>query len=236
VILRARGDPPLPALLSRDVGKGRVVVLAASTWFRWPPKAYAALWRQVLRYAASRDEERARLSVTADRERYAPGAVAVITATVRDGDLAPVANAAVAGSLPDRDGLELRFRPSAGEPGRYAAKVQLGDPGALRVAVSATDKRGLIGKREVLVRVGGAREGERVESDRDYLRHLAESTGGRVHEPGEAEELIRRLNTPPEVREATISRSLLFDGPWGFLVIFLLALLDWIARRRMKLI
>ncbi|MHC4547618.1 MAG: hypothetical protein ACYTEZ_02485 [Planctomycetota bacterium] len=247
IVLRARGPAgaALPALITREVGQGRVVVLAASTWFRWrsaggaAARAYAVLWRQTLRHAASRDDARARLAVATDRERYDPGAVAVVSATVRDADLAPVASAAVRGTLLALDGQTLEtvaFEPSAGEPGRYTARIQLGGAGTLRAAVAATGEKGVVGRREVLLRVGGAREGERVARDRDYLRLLAESTGGRLYEPGEIEALIERLTTRSRADRAAASRSLVFDGPWAFLVVFLLAAGDWIIRRRWKLI
>lgn len=245
VVLEVRGSQglTLPALACRDVGKGRVIVLASSTWFRWrtvggaPAAAYAALWRQVLRYAASRTEERSRLWLRADRDQYEPGDVAVVTATVRDSDFEPVATGAVGGSLLDLDGKELkevRFEPSASEVGSYTVKIPLGGPGAVRVSAWATDGSGGVGQREVLLVVGGKTEGERVARDSDYLRHLAESTGGRVWEGARIDALIDQLTARDRVGRTLVTRSLLHDGIWGFLLIFMLALADWIVRRRFK--
>ena len=245
VVLEVRGPAgvTLPALACRDAGEGRVVVLASSMWFRWrtvggsAAAAYATLWRQVLRYAASRADERSRLTLSTDRDRYDPGDVAVVTAKVRNANFEPATGGAVGAALLSLEGKELKeiaFDPSAGEPGTFTTKIPLGGVGAIRVAAWAIDGAGGVGEREVLLRVGGAREGERVARDRDYLRHLAESTGGRLWEPGTVDDLTARLTARDRVGRTLVTRSLLHDGIWGFLVVFLLALADWIVRRRLR--
>ncbi len=240
-----------PLLVGGPAGKGRTLVLLTNTLHRAAlaggegREAYASLVRQSVRHLASRDEERDRFSLEADRPRYAPKDVAHVRAAVRGADHLPLPDATVDGKVLSMDGKSdggkdlgaVTFRPDpARGAGAFVADVPVTGEDPVRVRATASTPKGPVATREVLLRTGGdEREGEVLAQDLARLTAIASASGGAVVRPSEIGDLPARLAATAPEAPTPIERSLAFDGPWMILLIAALLAAEWLLRRRMNL-
>ncbi|MDP1589138.1 MAG: hypothetical protein Q8M07_15410, partial [Prosthecobacter sp.] len=82
-------------------------------------------------------------------------------------------------------------------------------------------------------------EQESLAADPEFLRELADATGGRVWQPAQAAELAKHLLTPPpdhaQEREKAIWHPL-WPQWWLLTPLILLLALEWWSRRRLGLL
>ncbi len=237
------GDgPPRPLLIAGVAARGRTLLSLTNTLHRLQsvnPGAYGALLRQSLRWLAARSVERETLSLSSDQARYAPDAIARVTAVARGADRSPRGDAVLEGRRLTLDGKEagpVAFRPAEGEAGTFVAEVNLPGDEPVRVRVTATVPGTPPALREVLLRTtGDLREGEASVADPARLAALASRSGGAVIPSTALEELPARLGAvAPEAPRAR-ETSLAFDGPWLLLALVACLLAEWILRRRQNL-
>jgi uncharacterized membrane protein len=242
---QASGDRPAVVATGR-YGRGKVLGLATNTLWKWSlagaegDKTYDTFWRQAVRFLASAEEGGALLKLTADKGgRYQPGARGNITAKVLDRGLQPLAGAVISASLKRLDGSlvgPVSFREDKPE-GTYTAQVDLMAAGTYRLQASASDSKGLLETREILLEAGsGVGEGSKLAVNTSYLQELAAKTGGACRPQGEAHELIDLVVDGVHAKVNRKEISLLWDTPWYFLLFLGLMTAEWIARRSMNLI
>jgi uncharacterized membrane protein len=241
----ASGERPAVVAFTR-YGKGKVLGIATHAMWLWSEqeaeggKAYSAFWRQAVRFLTGSEDGGGLLNLTADRlGRYAPGSRATVTARVLDKGLAPLKGAILNATLKKLDGSivsAINFRDD-GPPGSYSAQIDLAAAGAYRLQVSASDSKGLLETREILLEAGaGTGEGAFPAVNTSYLTELANKTGGACLPQDKADELLSKIveGVKAEVRRREI--SLLWDQPWYFFLFLTLMTCEWIARRRMNMI
>lgn len=241
----ASGERPAVIAAGR-YGKGKVLGVATNSLWKWSlagrdgDKLYDTFWRQAVRFLASSEEGGGLLKLSADKQgRYPPGARAVLSARVLDRGLQPLPGAIVSATLKKLDGTlicPVSFREDS-PVGTYTAQVDLVQAGAYRLQASASDSKGVLETREILLEAGaGVGEGSNLAVNTSYLQELAAKTGGAMRSPDEVNELVdlvlEGINAKVNYREV----SLLWDSPLYFLVFLGLMTAEWIARRRMNLI
>lgn len=227
-------------------GKGKVLGIATHPLWLWSNaeaeggKAYSAFWRQTVRFMTGVDESGGLLSLNADKQgRYLPGSRAQITAHVLDRTLKPLKGAGLNGTLKRLDGSlvgAVNFRED-GPPGAYSAQADLLSAGAYRLQVSASDLKGILETRELLLEAGaGTGEGANLAVNMTYLQALATKSGGAAMPAEQADELIDKVlqGVKTEVRRKEV--SLLWDSPYYFMLFLGLMTCEWVARRRMNMI
>lgn len=240
------GERPVVVAWAR-YGKGRVLGLAADTMWKWRDagaagaKAYAAFWRTAARRLAGREEGGGLLKLTADRKGgYRAGSRATVVARVLNRELKPHPDAVLHAVLKRLDGRGAPVRvpfSTIGGPGAYSARVDLDEEGAYRLRVTASDEKGVLETRELLLEVGaGGGEGAHLAVNTQYLEELADKTGGLVVPADRAAELAAAVlnGVKAEVRREEL--SLLWGTPFYFLLFLGLMSAEWILRRRMNLI
>ena len=252
LVLAALSSGERPAVIATGrYGKGKVLGVATNSLWKWSlsgkdgDKLYDTFWRQAVRYLASSEESGGLLKLSADKTsaggqgRYQPGARALITARVLDRGLQPLPGAIVSATLKKLDGTlicPVSFREDS-PVGTYTAQVDLVQAGTYRLQASASDSKGVLEMREMLLEAGaGVGEGSNLAVNTSYLQELAAKTGGAMRAQDQANELVDLVLEGVNAKVRYGELSLLWDRPWYFLVFLGLMTAEWIARRRMNLI
>jgi len=236
-----------PAVIATGrYGKGKVLGVATNSLWKWSlsgkdgDKLYDTFWRQAVRYLASTEEGGGLLKLSADKQgRYQPGARAMISARVLDRALHPLPGAIISATLKKLDGAligPVSFREDS-PVGTYTAQVDLVQAGTYRLQASASDSKGVLETRELLLEAGaGVGEGSNLAVNTSYLQELAAKTGGAMRPQDQANELVDLVLDGVNAKIRYRELSLLWDTPLYFLVFLVLMTAEWIARRRMNLI
>lgn len=251
--LLARGDGPggesLILAAVQRYGEGRTAAWASDTDWKWAMSGkaqggdalFAALWGQMVRWLAQRDDasrgsEDTTLSLTTDKDLYSAGERVVITArapgaaaapavlveeNASDAALARRAAAARVQMAAVEDRFEGVFRPSHG--GLYTVKATVG------TGAGAVERS----RRFAVER--SAREFDRVAQNEDLLRKIASSSGGRYFTAETARQLPAHL--------AASATETVTHREWGVenspvLFVMFVAFLsaEWALRKRMQVI
>jgi uncharacterized membrane protein len=178
-----------PALVAQQFGKGHVGALLIGDLWRWGMRRQDPAendldraWRQTVRWLVGDVPGRVDVEVR-PREGSSSPAIAV-TVRVRDAEYRPLDNAKVALriALPGGGERTIDAEPEGREAGTYAATYVTRQPGAFRIVAAATAPDGsAVGEREAgWAAQPGADEFARLEPDRDFLKSIAEKTGGEV--------------------------------------------------------
>jgi len=239
------GERPAVVALTR-YGKGNILGIASHALWLWNDaeaeggKAYSAFWRQSVRFLSGGDDNNGLLKLTADRAgRYPPGSKAIVNARVLDRGLNPLKGASLTGTLKKLDGSVIgaaTFRDD-GPAGSYSTDVELAAAGAYRLQVSASDDKGLLETREILLEAGsGAGEGAFPAVNTAYLQELCTRSGGAMLGQDQGEELAEKILAGVKAESRRREFSLLWDHPWYFVLFLSLMTAEWIARRRMNMI
>jgi len=236
-----------PAVIATGrYGKGKVLGIATNSLWKWSlasregDRTYDTFWRQAVRYLASAEEGGALLKLSADRQgRYQPGARAIITAKVLDRGLQPLGGAVLSATLKQMDGSligPVSFREDK-PVGTYTAQVDLVQAGTYRLQASASDSKGVLETREILLEAGsGVGEGSNLAVNTSYLQELGAKTGGASRSQDQVDELAELVLEGVNAKVIPREMSLLWDSPLYFLVFLALMTCEWLARRKMNLI
>lgn len=237
-----------PALVTQRFGSGRVTGLLVADLWRWGMRGEAEradlekLWRQLFRWSVVDVPDALELQV-ADVEGQG-GKVKRLTMRVRDAAFQPVDDALVRFEV-TRDGggkVVLHGDPSLREAGLFEAEFVNAEVGNHRVeAVVERMTDGQDAKDGAPVLMGKKEAGwtydplpaalADLRPDTDWMRRLAEGTGGQViglSEMGRLPELLSRLNVPVMDRRV----EPLWHGGGVFLLVLGLLVGEWILRRR----
>jgi len=153
--------------------------------------------------------------------------------------LQPLTGAALTATLKRLDGSAIgpiTFHEES-TAGTYAAQADLTAAGDYRLQVSASDNKGLLETREILLQAGGSlSEGSHLAVNTDYLLDLAQKSGGAVRPRDQAGKLAGAILDGVKTQTRHQEISLLFDSPLYFLLFLGLLTTEWVIRRRMNLI
>jgi len=230
---RRNAQGPLIVAAEQTVGRGRVLLLATDTLWKWHtltpppgPTPYALFWQQAFRALAPPKAAAggAKLELTAERSRGQVGRTLRIAARVSGSGTAPVT---LQGNVtaPDGERTSLPFLPSDSAAWRGEILPQREGIQAIEVQAIAAGKAVAESTLSVPVEKS-ADESQPGSVDRGRLENLAAATGGSWVEPDRAESW-------PQPRETT---GLMVTRSWhtnfwenGFLLVLLAAILtiDW---------
>lgn len=249
VILEARStrekNRVAPLLVEERYGRGRTLALLASDTWRWrmmlesTNTSYETFWRNLLRYIV--DGVRQRVEASAERSFYGSGDAVRIRAEVADEKFIPINDAQVTARVTAPSGrtidVGLKQTVDDGFEG-YAAPFRPEEDGLYRVEVIAKRPGSKQGTPSVLAPgrasflVGPVnREAWNAAQNRELLERLASETGGKYYTPDGADKLIDDI-THREGAGSIRETKDLWDMPFNFLLILVLASGEWFIRKR----
>lgn len=248
-------ERPKIILAEQKYGRGRTMVLATSTTWRWQMRLHSSdmrhekFWRQIARWLAMSTPRP--VEVALEKETYLPGEKVKLHISVLDSNFMPVQGAQISaevshpgqGESPSHstgtDGdppvgkiTTLDVVPEIGKEGQYLAEMVPSDEGLYEVEILAHDEEG-----KYLGRAGAAFlvENQKVEFARpdlqeNILRRIAEMTGGKYFHIDQAADLPDQLT----ITESTYSRIVereIWDAPAVYAFILLVLAVEWFWRR-----
>ncbi len=181
---------PAPLLVSQRFGRGRTLLLATGSSWRWQMEmdhkddSHELFWRQLLRWLVSDTPTPVR--VTTGKPLYRDDHRIEIRAEVRDRKFQPIEDATVTATVtaPDGSRHELPLEWAAREEGLFTGRWEASGAGTF--AVEAVARRGP-DQQEVgrslayFQRTEGTLEFYNAQQNRALLTRLAEETGGRYY-------------------------------------------------------
>jgi uncharacterized membrane protein len=242
LLVARSGARSLPLVAVQPFGKGKVLAVASDTFWRWGTRpeplrtAYGTFWRQAIRNLTGQTEGGQNLSVKWDREYYRPGEPATGTIHVLG-----VANTEVlrfSASLTSGNQIvPVVVEPAAGETNAFVINLRFRQRGedSLRLVAYRSD-RVLETYEKTFVVAPLAPEGSRLELDETFLARLAERGGGIFVRERDAGRIVEGLGTGLSDKTVLLESSLAEAGPWFFLTVLVVLLLEWSLRRSMNLI
>lgn len=233
-------EKPLPALVSRRYGAGKVLYAAFDESWRFRYRVadlhHSRYWSQVAgwimapAYAAS---DRF-VSLDAGALVYNAGSGVELRARVRDAQGKAVMGAAVIAHI-TREGREVASLPLApeAESGEYRGNTNMNDSGRCEVSLEVTGyaREQLHARTEFYVRAPEAGELTEISCDEALLKQIAAASGGEYFREENARDLAARVQPflAPRVIE---SETVLWQSYWWFGALALLFTLEWVLRKK----
>jgi uncharacterized membrane protein len=241
-LLEARmGNKSMPVMALQPFGKGKVLGIGSNSLWKWARKskalgaAYGRLMRQTIRNLTGEAEGGRILAVTWDRDHYRPGEEAraeIRVAGERNGEALQLS----ASVTSDGETTALNVEPQQGVGGNVV-RFSFKNRGEYVFKLAAYQKNAPIESYEKTLRVAPLLdEGTKLDLDEAFLGRLAERMGGSYIRAGEVERLAAQLKTGLLDRRSFLETSVVHSGPWYFLAILLLFVVEWILRRRFHLV
>jgi uncharacterized membrane protein len=241
VLAQMTAGRTMPLLVTQNYGRGRTAVLATSGTWRWQMNsplgdtAHDLFWQQLLRWLAA--DSPGQVVATMPAQTLMDDGHVKLTATVRDKQFTPAAEAHVSAHVIGPQGAEqlVEMTPVANTPGTFEAEWTADKPGSYVAEVTA--EAGVKGGAELgndsvaFRREDGVAENFHTEQNRELLQKLSDETGGRYWGADELEKLPQEIS----YSEAGISvrdTKELWDMPVVFLVLLGLMSADWLLRRK----
>ena len=227
--------------------RGRTFFIATDeTWRLRNPygeKYHDPLWRNIVRnLAAGRLQRRNDLiELRLDKAEMETGGQIKVTLEVLDDEFEPskAREFPVFFRRPDQEPEKYILRSRPGEAGAYRGTRTMDQPGAVSVIVYANDNPSdeVIAREDLLVKLPN-REMEQSSQDRGMLEQIAAaSKGGRYLFLADAEQLMEDFRDKrPYQNEIDRSTRPVWDTIWTLLAILFLLAVEWIYRKRRRLV
>ncbi|MDB6039326.1 MAG: hypothetical protein JWM99_3167, partial [Verrucomicrobiales bacterium] len=235
------GEKPLPALVSRDAGFGRVLYLSFNETWRWFYGAgsyyHAQFWNQLLKSSADAAYamENETMALDAGDSMYKPNTRVMLRAKWINPGVHSSEHAKVEAHL-FRDHLPLaviHLNPDQHRPGTFFTQTAELSEGEYEVRLQVDDlplpKPGLTVS--FLVQKDETTELAALTCNEPLLREMAALSGGAYLREEEAGRLPRMLQTISQGRVVE-SQTLLWQSWWWFGAIVLLFAVEWSLRKR----
>jgi uncharacterized membrane protein len=246
VLLNARavnGDDTQPLLAVQRFGRGRAAVFGTQDSWMWQMAAEVAVedeshetfWRQLLRWLVTDVPDRADMIVSADAVE--PNESVRIRAEIFDERFVRVNGARIEAELEAPDGARTRlpFEWSGTRDGEYVGDALLGDGGLYvvhaRAILDGAKPDTIAAQPAHVVAASAEREYFAAERRAALLQQLAQETGGRYYEPGDAMDVARDLSHSAS-GVTVVERKDLWDLPALYLLLALALAGEWAFRRR----
>lgn len=238
VLLAAR-EGATPLWLARTLGRGQVLLVNGTGFWRWSldgtdelaNERGRRLWRKTIRWLAEPVHGEP-LRVTAER-RLVPGGEPVrLDAMLQDARFQPVAGAEVRAELSGPGGATRRVTFTPGGPGVYTSTFPSPGPGRWQVAARATRGGREVGRaRGEFVVDRWTLEALRAQPDSASMAAIANASDGRTGLARDAARWARSLDARTLVRARTASTRL-WESPWLFALVVGMLSVEWAWRRR----
>ncbi|RLS51684.1 MAG: VWA domain-containing protein [Planctomycetota bacterium] len=250
-VLAVHGDPrmkneygPDVLMATQLVGPGRVLFVSFDSTYRWrylSEQTFDGFWARVVDRAGRSKQLGGAypFRLSTPQSSYTPGSQVKVVARFLDPAEMEPGLSSLHGEVEHGDGDpesvilvptggpgEFAVSFTANEPGQYITRVWMGDETAGSVARAAT--------LPIDVRMPNA-EYENPGIDRARLEPLAAATGGQVVDATQVAQIPASFSIG-EVTRVLEDRQEIWDAPmlWGGL--FLLLVIEWIVRKRVRLI
>jgi hypothetical protein len=237
VLLASTPGPPL--LLARHAGRGQVLLVNGTGFWRWSLSGVdelaaergRRLWRRVVHWLAEPAQGEP-LRVRPERWLTPGGETVRLFATLQDQAFRPLASATVTGELAGPSGATRPITFAPRSAGSYVAEVRDLPPGRWRVRARATRGGRELGRAGAELAVDTwSFELARTAPDSAALAAVAAASGGRVTRAADAAAWAGSLGT----RALGTSRSetvKLWQSPWLFAFVVGCLSVEWAWRRR----
>jgi len=251
VLMQTRvGRISYPIVAATRFGKGRVVTIMTDTLWRWRLAApgwtasmspYDTFWSQLIDWLMPADQEQPsaeRLEVFAARPNFVLGEHPEIQAIYQSALPAAKRPATLALQIktPDGKSFDYTMQPTrlqtatGGKVDGYRAEVEPNVAGVFKAHASTTvDRRPIEGEFQFTV-TKPATEMTGKPIDRNFLRQLAESTGGKFYHMAEWRQWRKDLHYTDQHITRTELKDL-WNTPWLLGLILLLIVGEWFARK-----
>jgi uncharacterized membrane protein len=230
--------PTRPLLVSQRYGRGLgVAFLTGSSW-RWQmlqdhsDLSHETFWRQLLRWLTT--SARRRLAIETDQQVYASEDHIRLRAELNDASFNGINAGQVKAEIrgPSGQPQTIALEWNGKEDGVYEGTWTAGDSGMYRVELAADAVDADVGSANghFLVTAGDVEYYDPVQKV-DFLRRLAQETGGRYYPVSQMERLPQEVSYVES--EASIVEVLdLWDMPINLLLLVGLLGTEWILRKR----
>ncbi|MEZ6197107.1 MAG: hypothetical protein R3F20_15475 [Planctomycetota bacterium] len=234
----------LPVVVTQLYGPGRTFFLALDSTYRWrylDENHYDGFWARIINRAgvAKRLGGRQPLALSSDRAEFAPGEVIQLRARLPEGERLGADLPSLAGQV-EVSGEEIEplvLRPDAADPNLYVGTYRIRRGGAHLVRVWASEEN-QEGARAATFPFDARRPDRELmtpSADRPALARLAEATGGTVHDLADAGRVSAAIATG-FVDLVDQDRQELWDAPLLFVLLLGLIFLEWVLRKRNRLV
>jgi hypothetical protein len=237
------GKQKMPLVVIGRAGKGKTMVVAARTFWRFGPMmrgigkteaASRAFWTNAAKWLVT-EEGVDRVQVMVDKPAYRSGEAITFQARVLDELLNPLEGARVSISVLDSSGGRQVVLKDRGE-GRYRGQMKAGSQGDYRFDVRAERGGQQLGKGSGEFTVGRySLEYEDVRMNGELLRKIAAQSGGRFVRSESLPAVLDSFVFSPQPTTVHY-RSRLWGKSWPLFLLVALLAAEWTIRRRRGMI
>jgi len=230
----------MPVAASMRYGRGRTAFLGFDSTWRWRfgvgDLVHHRFWGRLVRWMAENRFQGGSplVRLDLDRKTSAPGETVDIQARVLDRSRYPLENAEVLVTYETGPGDtgEIPLSPDADRRGLYRGEFAPRAPGDYvfrpRVPALTGEEFGVEARLSVRSR---DLELSDPDPDHDTLARVADRSGGKLHTPRDAGSIPREIR-PERVRAAVESKTILWDSPYGIIMITILLGAEWWLRKK----
>ena len=227
--------------------RGHSFFLATDETWRWRKpygeKYHDPFWRNLVRFLASGRTSRrdARFVMSLDKATIDTGGQVQVTLLAHDAEMQPLLTEQLAIFMRrERGPLERKLlRPTSLEPGTYEGRFTLDQPGSYSFLVLDGDRENgeALARQDLLVKIPD-RELADSSQDRAQLEAIArQSKDGRYVFLADAAELAQDLaRRRPVSTEVDRSTRPIWDSTWSLLVLLGVLSVEWLLRKRARLV
>jgi len=238
VLAELNAGKTMPLLITQSYGRGRTALMATSGTWRWQMSqalgdpTHDLFWQQLLRWLAA--DSPGQVTASMPEQTMMDEGHVKMTATVRDKEYTPAADAHVSAHMIGPEGISavVDMSPVPNLPGTFEVDWTAEKPGSYVAEVTATRGSEDLGKQVLAFRrVDGVAENFHTEQNRELLQRLSDETGGRYWKQSELDRLPKEIS----YSEAGISvrdTKELWDMPIVFIVLLSLIAGEWLLRRK----
>jgi len=232
------GDEALPLIALERFGRGRSMVIATASTWRWqmllPHKdlSHERFWRQILRWLAAPAPPPVEISL--DKQSYGDVEPVNVRIRVFNRDYAPVNDASVWLKLTDPAGAvrDIQLEWMIDDEGIYSGTFNVAGEGIHHIEASATWPSGEVreASNHFLVAQSVA---EFLEPDMDaaLLKALAAAGGGKFYRDNQTDRLVSDIVHLKKVIPMTVAKDI-WNMPLVLIIVCGLVALEWSIRRR----
>lgn len=234
-----------PAAVFRSVGAGAVLYLGTDDLWRWRYQVgdlyHQRLWMQLAAWIAAPpfQAEDKQISIGTDRLRYIPGEQSEIRVRIRNaaGDLVSNAEPRAFLLLDGKEVATLQLEADPTHFGIYRAATPPLKAGAYEIAVaeSPTAQRNDL-RLSLRVADSGNPEWATLTMNRPLLEAMAAASGGRFLREEQAATELPNLLQSIDRKQTTISETILWSSWWWFGAVIILLSVEWLLRKKMRLV
>jgi hypothetical protein len=242
--VKAPGGSAQPAFVFRNAGAGAVLYISSDELWRWRYQVadlhHQRLWAQLGSWIAAPpfQAEAGTLALGTDHLRYRAGEQAELRVRLKDanGKLVTQGQPRAHLMLDGKDVATLEMEPDPTHAGVYRAVSPPLKPGQWQVAVSAspTTPRSTV-RLSLRVSAGGNQELSALTMNRVLLESLARNTAGRFIRAENAADLPSLLEAVDR-KQVIVKETNLWSSWWWLGAVIALLTVEWLMRRKLKLV